>query len=360
MPSNYGSGYDLHANQEYLKDKQQTTANNVFDAAVFKETQAVNRMLTDRGTVDTQSIQNLKPFGTARQWYDSLSENYPSGRGIDTQVLTEKHAAAQSVYDMNIANQINLLRQSGMSEARIDKTFAQHNPAMRQYAAERGIIQPRIKSDFGIGTGLAIGGSVYGATELARLSKAPKVGASKKAALRKFGYGYSDKKGIHKLTKANIAKGIEPDIKKPKFKKAKLQGTPVKGKDINFGRNKAVAKKFVKAENKRRKAEATKKAASKAASSVIKARNAQAPNIIGRAALNSTGKGAGKVATNIALRSIGTSLGGKAATGLLARAAGGLLGGPIGWGITAATTIPMIMNLIKNKAPATENTQVWK
>jgi len=337
---------------ERAKDSWAYDANIDFDKRIAKESLNIERMITPDGKLSQDTIRGMKPFTDPSDMYNSMSEQMPMGRGIDQKVFLEKYQGGKALYDMNLANQLNLLRQGGMSESKIDKTFVSQNPEMRRYLVENGLLQPRTKGSGVLAETLkqtAVAGGVYGGIRAGQLyGMTPKVDSDQLRYLRNKGFDFKDGKlkrmSASEIIKANSQNWDDPPDGRPLTK----QGKP--NKRYKWGYEQ-------KAQTPEWKAEAKK---------VIDARRQQG---LSRTAKVALGKKAGdatrKAATNVVLGNMSRHVGSKIGTGVLARLAGmglGSLGGPAGAAI-GSVLIPAgiqgLMSLI-GKDDKDEEVSIWK
>ena len=283
------------------KDYQAYNANIDFDNRIARAAMPINRMVTEKGTVNKDAIENMKPFDDPMNMWESLSANMPSNRGIDPVAFQEKYNAGKQMFDMNLANQVNLLRQGGLSDNQIGKQF-DNNLEMKQYMIENGLLQPTAKNttvkDFatGLASGLGSYGLVRGAQMAAAVPELP-TNPDNLARLRDLGYDVKDGRVIKK----RATKGM---------KKA----------DIKAMRE---ARKALNPAQKRLFQEATK-------------------------------KGASKFASNLALRSV--------SRGFLARAVGGLGGlalGPAG-AVAGSVALPMLVQALMGNDEDSKPKSIWE
>ena len=316
-------------NIEGIKDSYQQDANVNFDKRVARESMPITRMIDPKGRLNKASIGNATPYTDASQMWEELNANMPSGRGIDPVVFQEKYQAGKQLYDMNWANQINQLRQSGMSERRISNNF-DNNLEMKQYLIENGLIQPTsAKLDYGLGgliKSTAIGTGTYSGLRAIQLgSSIPKPTKEQLQALKSKGFKWENGK-IKKSTIKDILSLQDP-------KKSPMQSP----------QNKKIAERFAK--------------------SALKERKVSDLGRLGNQALKRGSKGfMGKLATNRALQA---ALGGG---NLLTKAfAGGRMGAVAGgpWGaIIGSIALPMVggyvWDQIKESQPTSDKTSIWK
>lgn len=348
-------------------DLSQSRANVNFDDRVMKEALPVTRMLSTDGSIDKEQIRGAgKGFTDPNDLWNDLNANMPRGRGIDPVVFQEKFQAGKSMYDMNLANQVAQMGQSGYSEKRVWKEFGA-NPELRRYMVENGILQPQLKSTGGLGTAAFIGSmaTLQGGRAINTLSKVPKPTPDQLSALKQAGYKYKD--GIKRLTVKELAaddlKGLAKNPKKPLQEDFKF-GKGTKKKPIAKSKqgtpNKSAYTKALKQWNensKQRRIEA--KNIRNAASEALKVRNAREVSFFGKQALNKGAKGAtGRIATNVALKSVGKTLGTQVGKGLGMRALG-LFGGVPGLALSGAWGIYELLSAL-NKNKTTDTGSRWK
>lgn len=316
-------------NIEGIRDSYQQDANVNFDNRVARESLPITRMVDPKGRLNKAAIGNATPYSDASQMWEDLNANMPMGRGIDPVVFQEKYQAGKQLYDMNWANQINQLRQSGMSERKISNNF-NSNPEMKQYLIENGLIQATsAKLDYGLGKfakDTAVAGGIYGGVRAMQLGNTvPKPTPEQLKALTAKGFKWENGK-IKKSTVKDILNLQDPS-KSP----------------IQSPQNKKIAERFAKG--------------------ALKERKVSDLGRLGKVALNKGSETfAGRVATNRALKA---ALGGG---NLLTRAfAGGRMGavagGPAG-AIIGSIALPMvggfIWDKIKESSPTSDNASIWK
>jgi len=323
------------------KDYQTYNANIDFDKRVQRQALPITRMVTPEGTINKAAIANMTPFEDPYQMWEQLNANMPGGRGIDPQVFQERYQMGKQMYDMNAANQINLLRQGGLSDKKIAKQF-DDNLEMKQYLIENGILQPTADSSgkLGIAKNLAIGGAAYGAIKGGGLlATTPKPDAATLKALKSAGYNVKDGKltrmGVKEIIATNKADWDLPDDERPLTKK----GKPNKW-------YKEIAPEDTKAWKQK-------------AQDIIDSRKEMGTSRTARVALTSKNKTVQKAATNAVINNTAKHVGTKVGTGILARAAG-LVAGMSPWGAAANVGLmaaPWIWDAVtKDKDDKT----VWK
>ena len=331
------------------KDSQAYDANIDFDNRIMRSALPITRMTNKYGALDMKVVKNAKPFPDASEMWEQMNNNMPRGRGIDSKVFMEKQSMGKQMYDMGLSNQIGQMQQNGMSEKAIWNTFGENDNGMRQYMVENGLLQPRLKSQpsaFGtVARTAGVVGAISGANSLKRFNKVPNPTPDQLSALKEAGYKY-DKNGIQKLTAKELArddlKNLSKNPKKPLPAEYKFgKGTKKKpiAKTKQGKPNKSAYTKALKQWNensKLRRIEA--KAIKKAASDAIKARNARDVSFFGKRALEKGASGlSGRIASNIALNSVGKTIGMNVGKGLGMKALG-FMGGPLGLAITGGLT----------------------
>ena len=347
------------------KDKQAYDANIDFDNRIMRSALPISRIVQG-GAIDTDALKSATPFPNAGKLWDEMSSSMPQGRGIDSTVFLEKTNMGKQMYDMGLANQIQQMAQNGMSEKAIWNTFGENKNGMRDYMVENGLLQPRLKSDnFNAGallTGGLVGNQALRAAQ--RFNKVPKPTTDQLSELKKAGYKY--KSGIKKLTAKEIAaddlKNLAKNPKKPLQKDFKF-GKGTKKKPIAKSKqgkpNKSAYTKALNQWNenaKQRRIEA--KNIRNAASEAIKARNAREVSFFGKQALNKGAKGTtGRIATNVALKSIGKTVGLQVGKGIGATALG-FMGGPIGLAMTGGYGLYSLYQALNKDKKPTESR--WK
>ena len=285
------------------KDHQTYNANIDFDKRVQRQALPITRMVTPEGRINKAAIANMTPFEDPYQMWENLNANMPGGRGIDPQVFQERYQMGKQMYDMNAANQINLLRQGGLSDKKIAKQF-DDNLEMKQYLIENGLLQPTGTSNkMGIAKNLAIGAGAYGAIKGGGLlATTPKPDAATLKALKSAGYNVKDgrltRMGVKEIIATNKSGWDAPPDERPLTKK----GKPNKW-------YKKIAPEDTKAWKQK-------------AQDIIDSRKEMGTSRTARAALTSKNKTVQKAATNAVINNTAKHVGTKVGTGILARAAG--------------------------------------
>lgn len=347
-----------------IADSYQQDANVNFDKRVARESMPITRMIDPKGRLNKASIGNATPYTDASQMWEELNANMPSGRGIDPVVFQEKYQAGKQLYDMNWANQINQLRQSGMSERRISNNF-DNNLEMKQYLIENGLIQPTsAKLDYGLGgliKSTAIGTGTYSGLRAIQLGNTvPNPSKEQLQALKSKGFRWDKaSKSIKRLSAKEIlsqAKALpatDAEILRgakslPATKRLPApRGLPGAG----TGKPTTAAQDYIKNQRK------------KILDDVLKGRDPKDLGRFGNQAIKRGSKGfMGKLATNRALQA---ALGGG---NLLTKAfAGGRMGAVAGgpWGaIIGSIALPMVggyvWDQIKESQPTSDKTSIWK
>lgn len=351
---------------ESRADLSQSRANVNFDDRIMKEALPITRMLSRDGSIDRKKIKGAgKGFTDPSTLWEDLSANMPRGRGIDPVVFQEKFQAGKSMYDMSLANQVAQMGQSGYSEKRVWNEFGA-NPDLRQYMVENGILQPQLKSTGGLGTAAFIGSmaALQGGRAINTLSKVPKPTPDQLSALKEAGYKYQKggkNAGIRKMTPMEIYGRDNPNFKKegmpkkPVKKAYKFKSGPKKGKPNTASYNKAL-KDYNAKIDARTKSFGEK---TKAARATARARDAADKSLMGKQALKSGARGTtGKIATNVALKSVGKTLGTQVGKGLGMRALG-LFGGVPGLALSGAWGIYELLSAL-NKNKTADTGSRWK
>mgnify|MGYP003139229459 FL=1 len=165
MYSPLAMAMNLDAGRELGADRAQQNANINFDQRIQRQALPITRMLNSDNSINTDEIKNAKPFSSAASMWEELSANMPRNRGIDPVVFQEKYAMGKQMYDMNLANQIASMAETGMTDKEIRSALKQ-NPELYDYTLNNSIM-PRetkgfsfgdIAKDLAIGTGGAIAG----------------------------------------------------------------------------------------------------------------------------------------------------------------------------------------------------------
>ena len=347
-----------------IKDSYQQDANVNFDKRVARESMPITRMIDPRGRLNKAAIGNANPFTDASQMWEELSANMPMGRGIDPVIFQEKYQSGKQMYDMNWANQINQLRQSGMSERKISNNF-DDNLEMKQYLIENGLIQPTSsKNDYGIGSlakDTAVGAGIYGGLRAVQLGNTvPKPTKEQLQALKGKGFRWDTaSKSIKRLSakdilrQANALPATDAEILRNAKSLPATKRLPAGSGRAGAGTGNptTAAQDYIKAERK------------KVLDNVLKGRDPKDLGRFGNQAVKRGSKGfLGKLATNKALQA---ALGGG---NLLTRAfAGGrmgaIAGGPYG-AIIGSIALPMVggfvWDKIKESQPTADKTSIWK
>lgn len=327
---------------EKAKDYKAYNANIDFDKRVQRQALPITRMITPEGQINKSAIANMIPFEDPYQMWENMNANMPGGRGIDSQVFQEKYQMGKQMYDMNLANQVNLLRQGGLSDKKIGQQF-DDNLEMKQYMIENGLLQPTSDSSgkLNIAKNLALGGLAYGGvTGAGLLATTPKPNAATLKALKASGYniknGNLTRMGVKEIIATNKSGWDVPPDERPIMK---TTGKPRKGS------------KPIAPENSR--------AWREQAQDIIESRRRTGTSRTARAALTSGNKQVKKAATNAVINNTARHVGTKIGTGILARTAGLLAGtNPIGLAANAALIgAPWLIDaLTKDK----DNKTVWK
>ena len=149
---------DRDRNRQIGADRQVNNANINFNQRIQQQALPITRMLNADNTVNKDAIKAATPFSDPFDLWNELSANMPSNRGIDPMVFQEKYQMGKQMYDMNLANQVAAMTESGFSQKKI-RNVLKENPELYNYALENAIL-PREKEGFGIGSlakDLAIG-----------------------------------------------------------------------------------------------------------------------------------------------------------------------------------------------------------
>lgn len=296
---------NLIPTREEMDQRAVDSANINFADRMRAVSLPVQRMLGSDGKLDKQALGNIRPFPGPDTVYASLRDDMPSNKAIDQEQFTQMYDGSKTRYDQNIANQLDFLRNSGVSERKIRKKLAASNPSLLSYGYQNMLVQPKVDGvldDFLLAVGSY--GAVRGAGALHGLSGLPSASKSQISALRKLGFTFKDGQVV-RMTEGEILKESYNKPKKPSKKT-----------------NKAARKK-ASANTKRilqgqKNMSATAKQAMKA---------------------GSTGR-VKNIATNMLLKNVGKHLGGTVGKGLLAgalRVSG--LSTPMGWLATGASLL---------------------
>ena len=269
------------------KDTQASQANINFDKRVARSAYPITRMFDPSGKVNKAAIANASPAG-------------------------------KQIYDMNLVNQLDMMRRSGMSEKRIKSQFDE-NPEMRQYMYENGMLEMPQRG-MSIGKHLAIGGGMYGLMKGAQYLGPAHVGDEAQKSLRALGLEYSKK-----------YKSVVP---------------------MN---DKALTAKFVKEGMSKTEAAAESK----------KVRDALAKNkksFWGKQALKAGGGTGKRIGTRAVLGNIAKTVGPKAGTGLLAWA-GRAVTSANPYGLAANVLLlaaPYIIGKMSDKDKVADDESMWR
>jgi len=308
------------------KDKQASDANINFDKRVARASYPITRMFTPGGKVNHAAITNATPYEDASQMWENLNADMPQGRGMDSVVFQQKHAAGKQIYDMNLVNQLDLMRKSGMSEKKIKSQF-DVNPELRQYMYENSILEPPTRG-MSFGKSLAIGGAGYGALKAAQMA-APipnYVINNAQEALKGEGLKYSKRYGsIVRMNDKELIKQFMDEgmsNKDAKIESKKVRDKLAKGKKSFWG-----------------------KQALKPGSAGMR------PSQIGK-----------RIGTRWVLGNVGKTVGSKAGTGLLAWLGRAAMGSnPYGIAANAALfAAPWIWGMLTDKDKQASDSSMWR
>lgn len=300
------------------KNKQASDANINFDKRVARAAYPIARMFKPGGSVNKAAIANATPYEDASQMWEQLNADMPQGRGMDSVVFNQKHQAGKQIYDMNLVNQLDLMRKSGMSEKRVKSQF-DVNPELRQYMYENGMLEPPTRGMSGWSS-LAIGGAGYGALKTAQFLGPAHVGEQSQKALRGLGLEYSKKY-----------------------------------KSVVTMSDKALTDKFIK--------EGMSKTAARAESKKVRdALNKNKKSFWGKQALKAGGGTGKRIGTRAVLSNVTKTVGAKAGTGLLAWA-GRAITGANPYGIAANVALlalPYLIGKMSDKDRVADNDNMWR
>lgn len=346
------------------KNLQAQNANVNFDNRIAKAALPITRMLKNDGSIDRKEIKNANDnrFDDPYDMWQDLQASMPRGRGIDPVVFQEKYQSSKAMYDMNLANQVAQMGQSGYSQKRIWKEFG-NAPDLRKYMVENGILEPRLKYEGSfLGTAAkvaATAGVIGGGSALKGLSKVPSPTGDQISALKEAGYKYQKggkNPGIKRMTATDVYKeagDVTKGIDKPVKKDYKYKSGKNKGKQSPVAYNKAM-----KAYNE--KIAKAKKSGMADARKAVNAVKGRETSQMGKQALRQGSKSVpGKVATNVALKSVGKTLGTQVGKGLGMRALG-LMGGVPGLAFAGAWTIYDIMKYLSRQKADDASSARWK
>ena len=343
--------------KQRITGEQSNQANINFGNAIAAASMPVARMTSSTGKIDKDAIASLKPYQDVDTFYNNLRAEMPGDVDIDQQAVLDKYSQGKQQFDMQKMNELNLMRQRGMSEKDINKTF-KDNPEFRDYLQRNGMLEIKPKGGGYGSAALGIGayGAVKGVAAGSRMLGAPIMTDAIKKELTKAGYKFTEGKGIERLSGKDLNKSLKVkalynDDNIPESFKRKRPVEPTKPKTAkgkaNYTKNLASYKIKMKNWRKARNA-AIKKAAASGTSDAVKAAQnltgGYEPSGIGKQALKRGTKGlAGRAATNFALGRVGTTLGANVGKGLL-------MGGAKMLGLT--TPVGALANLALLAAPA--------
>jgi hypothetical protein len=148
MYSPLAMAMNLDAGRELGADRAQQNANINFDQRIQRQALPITRMLNSDNSINTDEIKNAKPFSSAASMWEELSANMPRNRGIDPVVFQEKYAMGKQMYDMNLANQIASMAETGMTDKEIRGALKQ-NPELYDYTLNNSIM-PRETKGFSL------------------------------------------------------------------------------------------------------------------------------------------------------------------------------------------------------------------
>ena len=136
----------LRTPEETRMEKQRITgekslqANINFGNAIAAASMPVARMTSPTGQIDKETISNLKPYEDIDTFYNNLRAEMPADVEIDQQAVLDRYAQGKQQFDMQKMNELNLMRQRGMSEKDINKAF-KDNPEFRDYLQRNGMLE---------------------------------------------------------------------------------------------------------------------------------------------------------------------------------------------------------------------------
>ena len=327
----------LRTPEETRMEKQRITgekslqANINFGNAIAAASMPVARMTSPTGQIDKETISNLKPYEDIDTFYNNLRAEMPADVEIDQQAVLDRYAQGKQQFDMQKMNELNLMRQRGMSEKDINKAF-KDNPEFRDYLQRNGMLEiaPKGGGYGGIAAGIGAYGAVKGVAAGSRMLGAPIMTDAIRDELRKAGYKFTEGKGIETLSGKDLNKSLKVkpiynDDNIPESFKRKKPVEPTKPKSA---KGKATYEKNLASYRKRMKDwrlarnKAIREAAASGTDDAVKAAQSLTgeykPSTIGRQALKRGTQGvAGRAATNFALGRIGSTLGANVGKGLL-------------------------------------------
>ncbi len=226
-------------NYERDMAKQAQDAGNIFKQNIAKSAFPITRMIDDQGNVDYDAIKNRKPPQSKWDMWAQLQEDLAgTGRNVDPMIVSQQHDQATQMFNENIFDEINIMRQNGMSDKEIRKAFSGNKDLLDYIYRNQEIgLQPGAKpTDWGKvgGTALVGLGSIGGAIGAERaaanlMNRTFAVGADSELSksLREKGFQRKGKFGIKRLSDRQIERdlGIKRDTDlRPK----KKDGTPNK------------------------------------------------------------------------------------------------------------------------------------
>ena len=216
---------DRDRNREIGADRQVNNANINFDQRIQKQALPISRMLNSDNTVNTDAIKSATPFSDPFDLWNELSANMPSNRGIDPMVFQEKYQMGKQMYDMNLANQVQAMTESGLSEKKI-RNALKENPDLYDYALNNAII-PRENTGIGVGDivkdlAIGTGGAIAAERLYSRINPVkPNIGAMRDLKAQGFkAVTENGKRVIRRRSAQEIAKDAVGDRRTNKYKDA--------------------------------------------------------------------------------------------------------------------------------------------
>jgi len=243
---NFDSLSSKMPNYERDMAKQASEAGNIFKQNIAKSAFPITRMIDGEGNIDVDAIKNRKPPQSKWDMWSQLQDDLAgTGRNVDPMIVSQQHDQARQMANENLFNEINLMRQSGMSDKKIRQALGGNKDLLDYIYRNQEIgLQPGAKpTDWGkVGAGALVGlGSLGGAMGAERAAAnlmnrtfAVKPGSELSKSLREKGFQRQGKFGIKRLTDRQIERDLgikrDTDLRPPK-----KDGTPNKNFKKRFG-----------------------------------------------------------------------------------------------------------------------------
>ena len=243
--------FDMQKGQSQLADKGEMNANINFDNRIQQEALPITRMLNTDGTVNKENIKSAgRGFRDPYDMWNDIQAQMLKGRSIDPVVFQEKYQMGKQLYDMNLANQLAQMSDSGMSDKE-RRAAVKENPELYDYALQNNLMSREDSFDWGdtaknlligaAGLGGAVGAEGLGRAALNRIPVKPSLELSRE--LREKGFRRSGTSGIRKLNDVQVYRDL--GIKKDQnITPTKKDGTPDKRRKQKFGLSKENQKKL--------------------------------------------------------------------------------------------------------------------